>query len=406
MTLLTDATLADGSVADVSMGDGLINEVGPPGTIPVEASTYDLTGYLLLPGPADPHAHFDKAMSADQVQNPRGDLTGAIESWAAHYAHLSVADITERARRVALTSLSLGYAAVRTHVDVADGIGTKGVEALLAMRRDLGKLMDLQVCGLVSTPVTGSDGAGNRAALEGSLEMGIDLVGGAPYRDPDPVAAVEYLLGLAFDTGKPIDLHMDETLDRKSLVLRTYARLIRETGVPYGATAGHCVSLSMQPLRLQAAVAREVAASGISVVANPQTNLYLQARDRPVAPPRGLTAVSSLLAAGVNLAAGTDNIEDPFNVVGRPDPLEVAALMVMAGHLTPAAAYHTVSAASRKAMGLPVVDVAPGSPADLLAVRGSSLRGVIAAAGPGRLVFKSGRLVARTDASTWILSNL
>jgi len=125
-----------------------------------------------------------------------------------------------------------------------------------------------------------------------------------------------------------------------------------------------------------------------------------------VAPPRGLTAVSSLLEAGVNLAAGTDNIEDPFNVVGRPDPLEVAALMVMAGHLTPASAYHTVSAAARKAMGLPVVEVAPGSPADLLAIRGSSLRGVIAAAGPGRLVFKSGRLVARTDASTWIAPNL
>jgi cytosine deaminase len=199
---------------------------------------------------------------------------------------------------------------------------------------------------------------------------------------------------------------MDETLDRKSLVLRTYARLIRETGFSYGATAGHCVSLSMQPLRLQAVIARQVAAAGISVVANPQTNLYLQARDRPVAPPRGLTAVGALLDAGVNLAAGTDNIEDPFNVVGRPDPLEVAALMVMAGHLTPAAAYNTVSAASRKAMGLPVVELGLGSTADLLAVRGSSLRGVIAAAGPDRLVFKAGRLVARTDTVTVIAPNL
>jgi hypothetical protein len=57
-------------------------------------------------------------------------------------------------------------------------------------------------------------------------------------------------------------------------------------------------------------------------------------------------------------------------------------------------------------MGLPVVELGLGSTADLLAVRGSSLRGVIAAAGPDRLVFKTGRLVARTDTVTVIAPNL
>jgi cytosine deaminase len=291
-------------------------------------------------------------------------------------------------------------------VDVAEGIGTKGVEALAGARRGLGEVLELQICGLVATPVTGPEGRGNRAALERCLEAGLDLVGGAPYRDPDPVAAVEYLVDRAAKARLPIDLHMDETLDRNSLVLRSFARIIRETGFSLGATAGHCVSLSMQPVALQAEVAAEVATSGISVVVNPQTNLYLQARDHPVAPPRGLTAINALMAAGVNLAAGTDNIEDPFNVVGRPDPLEVSALMVMAGHLPPEAAYETVSTAARRAMGLAPVAISIGSPADLLAVRGTSLRGVIAAGDPARMVFKAGGLVARTDTSLWIASNL
>ena len=55
--------------------------------------------------------------------------------------------------------------------------------------------------------------------------------------------------------------------------------------------------------------------------------------------PAALTAVRALRGAGVNVAAGADNLQDPFNPVGRGDPLETAALMVMAGHLLPADAY-------------------------------------------------------------------
>ena len=52
--------------------------------------------------------------------------------------------------------------------------------------------------------------------------------------------------------------------------------------------------------------------------------------------PRGLTAVAALREAGVNVAAGADNLQDPFNPVGRACPFETAGLMIMAAHLTPA----------------------------------------------------------------------
>ena len=67
----------------------------------------------------------------------------------------------------------------------------------------------------------------------------------------------------------------------------------------------------------------------------PQTNLFLQGRDHPVAMPRGLTAIAALREAGALVAAGADNVQDPFNLVGRSDPLETAALLVMAGHELP-----------------------------------------------------------------------
>jgi cytosine deaminase len=408
MTLLRNATVVSGQQFDVAISSGVIiaiDQAGRGRPVPTEPS-YDLDGYLLLAAPADPHAHLDKAFSADQVANPAGDLSGAIEAWQRHYPNMSVEEIASRARRASLSGLVRGYTAMRSHVDVSEGVGLKAVEALLSVRAELAPMIDVQVCGLVATPTTGEAGASNRAVLREALEMGIDAVGGAPYRDPDPVGCLRFCLNEAAAFARPVDLHIDETLDRSVLVLRDYARIVRETGFSYGATAGHCVSLGMQEPDVQRDVAEEVAAAGISVIANPFTNLYLQARDRPVGAPRGLTALRPLLDAGVNLGAGTDNVEDPFNIMGRTDPLEVAALLVMAGHLSPDEAFWAVSGAARQSMGLPPNGVTVGSPADLLAVRAGSLREALAAASVDRLVFRKGELVARTEVSEWIHPSL
>jgi len=171
---------------------------------------------------------------------------------------------------------------------------------------------------------------------------------------------------------------------------------VAKTGFPQPVTASHCVSLGMQPHGVQQEVAMEVAAAGVGVVTLPQTNLYLQGRDVRMAQPRGLTAIRPLLEAGVTLAAGADNLQDPFNLVGRADPMETAALMVMAGHLLPAEAYHAVSASSRAVMGLPPVCIQPGAPAELLVIRADSLREAIAGAPHDRMVIHRGRIVSRT----------
>ena len=61
---------------------------------------------------------------------------------------------------------------------------------------------------------------------------------------------------------------------------------------------------------------------------------------------------AALRDAGVNVAAGADNLQDPFNPVGRGDPLETAGLMIMTTHVLPDDALHMVTGAARTAMGL------------------------------------------------------
>ena len=220
------------------------------------------------------------------------------------------------------------------------------------------------------------------------------IVGGCPHLDIDALEASDIALDMAMKYGRPLDLHTDETLDGSHLELRYLAERVSSTGFDLGAAASHCVSLGVQSLDVQKAVASEVAAAGVSVITLPQTNLFLQGRNHPVSTPRGLTALRPLLDAGVTLAAGADNVRDPFNSMGRSDPFETAALLVMAGHLLPHEAYAAVTDGARTALGIPLVTIAPGAPAELLAVPGDDLGFVMAKAETQRMVWHRGRLVA------------
>ncbi|MXW99745.1 MAG: amidohydrolase family protein [Acidimicrobiaceae bacterium] len=409
MRVLRNARLADGSDVDVFIdpAGGTISSVTDSGSAEIDdaAEIDDLRGWLLLPAMAEPHAHLDKALTADEVPNPKGDLMGAIEAWfqAAEDGRLSYGRTVERATQAFEMLLVHGVTAVRTHINVTADIGIASVLAVQEAARAMEGLIDFQMVALTGWPMTGPDSAANVRALEEAVEAGVDLVGGCPNLQDDPPAHIADVLALATSAGIDIDLHTDETLDASVLTLRELARQVGDKGFDGSVAASHCVSLGMQPPDVQEAVATEVAAAGISVITLPQTNLFLQGRDDPQATPRGLTAINALLDAGALVAAGADNVQDPFNLVGRSDPLETAALMVMAGHRLPADAYDMVTNTARRVMGLPPVNFEPGDPADLVAIDAASLRGAVADAPMSRRVYRRGRLVASADQQTQVL---
>jgi cytosine deaminase len=220
--------------------------------------------------------------------------------------------------------------------------------------------------------------------------MGINGIGGCPHLEPDPHAANEAFLAVAAEAGLPVDLHVDETLDPTQFALADLAERVIASRFPHRVTASHCVSLVMQSPRVQAAVSERIAEAGISVIALPSSNLFLQGRNHVVGTPRALTAIGPLRRAGVNVAAGADNLQDPFNPVGRGDCLETASLMVIAGHLAAADAYETVSNAVRTAMGAPRAGTGVGMTADLVLVPASTIREAIAFAPFARTVIRGG----------------
>jgi cytosine deaminase len=391
--LLRGATSDAGAAVDVRIRDGRVEEVARAGALADGGEeVLELEGHVLLPAPAEPHAHLDKALSVDAVGSPALDLPAAILAWHAYRATLPADEIVGRATEAARRLLAHGVTAVRTHVDVGPGIELRAAEALVGVRNALREVMDIQVVAL-SYPLTGEEGRQNVRRLREAVDVGVDLIGGAPHIDPDPRGHIAVCLAVAEEAGLPVDLHVDEHLG-SSVDLRELSLMARAFGHP--VTASHCVSLGVQPTEVQDEVAASAAAAGVSVVALPQTNLYLQGRDRPVATPRGVTAIAALRRAGATVAGGGDNMQDPFNPLGGGDPLQTAQLLVTAGHLGVSDAYHCVSGAARSVMGLEPVRLEPDAPADLMAVRASSLREAMATATEERIVIRAGRLVART----------
>ncbi len=412
MLTLRNATLHDGSTADVHIEGDRIVAVGAPvapetvapdaaatgGEITAERTEVDLTSYLLTSAFAEPHAHLDKALTADLVPNPAGDLIGAIEAWLDYRTTISKADFAARATAAAILGLANGCTAIRTHVDIGPDIGTTGVEALLEVKAALAPKLDLQLVGLIGG-LTGPGGADGRAVLADALAMGLDAVGGVPHREANPAESIELAFAAASDHDRPVDLHADETLDPTAHDLELMAERVIASGFEHGVTASHCVALGMKADEDQRRISERVAEAGIHVITLPQTNLYLQARDISVGAPRGLTALGPLDRAGVTVAAGGDNLQDPFCIVGSADPMETASLLVMAGHLSAKVAYRMVSDRARSAMGLEPVQIVPGGLAELVAIpdpsgdHAPSERQAIAVGPTGRVVIHRGAIV-------------
>ncbi|MFJ9685737.1 amidohydrolase family protein [Streptomyces bacillaris] len=368
--VLSGARLADGRAVDVRLGGSRIEAVGTAGSLTSRGPRIDLRGYLLLPAPAEPHAHGDTALTAD------ADGPGP----ASHRSE----DIQRRATEAALLQLGHGATALRAHVRIGDVQGLAALEAVLQARRALRGLADLTAVA-VPRLLTGVAGAEGLALLRDAVKMGAAVVGGCPDLDPDPTGYTAAVLEVAAEHGCPVDLHTDGDDPARLARLAAMAGGLRP-----GVALGPCAGLAHLPLETAGRAADQLAAAGITVVCLPQGGCTGSER-RTTAP------VRLLRSAGVRVAAGSGALRDTANPVGRGDPLEAAYLLASQHGLRADQAYAMVSATARAALGLPDVRVEAGFPAELLAVRGERLSAALSLA-YSRIVIHRGRVVARTSA--------
>ncbi|WP_051265596.1 amidohydrolase family protein [Nakamurella lactea] len=386
--VLRNARLLDGSRADVLITGGLVAAVGPGLAVAAATPCVDLSGDLLLGAFVEPHLHLDKVFTADRGWSD-GSLRGAMTSYQRLLA-APTPDVIGRARHGVAALVRNGVTTARVHIGCGRLAGTRFVEAIATVREQAAALIDLQIVAHLGGPAADQHWHSHTRLLRDALDAGADVVGGNPSLEAEPEAALDALLDVAVDRGVPIDLHLDETMDPSVFLLR---RLAEQAPDSIPVTASHCVSLGQHPGSVVDEVAELLARKSIRVVTLPATNLYLQ---RAGSRTGGLPPLDRLLAAGVEVAAGGDNVQDPFNPTGRLDPLDTAGLLTLAAGLDAAQAIRLVTDAGRRVMDRPSAGPVAGSVADLVALRTPEAGSPLAAAGAGRRVWRRGRLVAET----------
>jgi cytosine deaminase len=398
---IVDASLADRSRVDVVVEDGQIAAVAP-GAGRSADDKVDAAGGLLLPAYVDTHIHLDKVLIRDQLAEHDGTLRGAIDAIHAAKSAYTVDDVRRRANAVIEASVLTGTTRLRSHVDVDTVGGLVPLDGVLAAARDCADIAEVHVIAFPQEGLLRDPGAFDLMAE--AMKRGATVVGGMPHWEVTEDAQREHVrlcFELAARHDADVDMHVDETDDGS---VRTLAMVVAETerrGWQHRVTVGHVCALAAADHDYAERVIADCARLGITVVANPVTNLVIQGRGDRGLVRRGTTRVRELMAAGVPVAFGQDCVQDGFYPFGRGDLLEVALISAHAAHLSTTAELQQALAAvtSVPAAAWHLGDgygVAAGARADLQLYAATSWPEVLRLQDPPRQVWFRGRTVART----------
>jgi cytosine deaminase len=376
--------------------DGKIAAIGTALDCPANIRSAGLRNRLVIPGLIDIHQHLDKSRTRRMVENPAGTLEGALAGYAAFAGKVTRAGMIARAAKTLETCLAHGTVCVRSHTNIDPQSETRGVEAMIELREQYAGRVTVQVVAHVTSGATRMRDTA-KIWLEQAISMGADVIGGVPAISDDPIAFLDMVFALAERRSVPLDVHMDEHLDSNVLLFDPLIERTEALGLQGLVVASHASALSALSPVAAGRIVERLARSGIAVVTLPAANLFLQGRDKDRLAPRGLTRVAELVAAGVPVAAGSDNIQDPFVPTGSGDMLEIARWTLLAGHLglnDLSAVFDMVTATPARIMGLNDWGIRPGAKADLLITEAEDVEDLVASGALARTVLVGGRVMS------------
>src|SRR5215468_4853395 len=255
-------------VFSVTLRDGLVRTIRP-------AERASETRWLALPGFANLHAHADRAYTVQSFR-PRS-FADALAAAAAARATFTAADVEARATRLFERSLAHGVTRIRTHTDVDPIVELRSMEGILDAKQKMAGRLDVDIIAFATSK---NDLADARALerLQHAIAMGADLIGASLNASADPPCALAALLDLAEQTRLPIDLHLDEHLEPHQMLAGTVADAIIARGLQGRVTLSHLCVLATLNEKIAGELIKKLKRAEVTVVALPETNLFLQER--------------------------------------------------------------------------------------------------------------------------------
>jgi cytosine deaminase len=266
--------------------------------------------------------------------------------------------ITSNARRAVALAALYGNLHIRAFADVDRKARLEGVKALLAVREEFRGIVDLQVVAFAQDGIVREPGADR--LMQEAMELGADVVGGIPWIESGEAAAREHIrfcFDLAENFGKDVSMLLDDVGDPGMQTLEMMASEAIRRGWQGRALAHHCRAMALYSPTVFEPLVELLRRAQVSVVSDPHTG-PLHAR------------VKELLAAGINVCLGQDDISDAYYPFGRNNMLEVAFLAAHLLWMTARAEietlYDMVTLVSARAINIPNFGLVVGSPAHLV----------------------------------------
>lgn len=320
--------------------------------------------HIVLPRLTETHVHLDKCHTIERCADVGGDLTAAAAAQSKDRARWTRDDLETRMGRGLRELTHAGCGAIRTHIDwdASQDAAPLAWDVACALAAEAAA----QGVMLQAAALTGVDDMADAARAEPvARQVARDggVLGSFVLHHPHRRDGIRTLFALADRFGLALDFHVDEgldpALDGLDLIVET-AREMRHEGP---VLCGHACSLAARPDDDVSRLADGLVETGITVATLPTTNLYLQGRGAGTPAQRGLTRVHELIARGVDVVVGTDNVRDAFCPIGLHDPRHSLAVAVLAAHLDPPFADYLpmITTTAQRALGLPpvMVDTAP-----------------------------------------------
>jgi cytosine deaminase len=382
-----------GKHADVAIAAGRIAAIGEhlPGAA---AAEIDARGGLVTESFANPHLHLCKVWTAAMIDElamqayhggAMARAADAIALAARVKARYDESWIAPNARRAVALAALHGNLHIRALADVDTKARLEGVKALIRVRDEFKGIVELQVVAFAQDGIVCEPGAA--ALLREAMALGADVVGGIPWieaTDADRAAHVRTCFDLAQAFDKDVSMLLDDVGDARLRTLELMAREAIARRWEGRALAHHCRAMALYDEAYLRELLPLLRRARVPVVTDPHTG-PLHAR------------VRELLAAGVTVCLGQDDISDAYYPFGRNNLLEVAFLashlLWMTGRADIARLYDMITTDAARAMNLGEFGLAVGKPAHLVVLDAPDELDALRWHAPPAHVISHGRLI-------------
>lgn len=257
------------------------------------------------------HAHFDKAylISMENLKLSQVDMQKKWELYKYLKENYTHEDLLERIGRCVEKMKQQGVTHCRTHIDADSTVKLLPINAALEVRERYKNEITMEIA---VQPLQGVQDLESREYFIQACEKA-DLIGGLPSRDrPTPEKHLDFILGLARDLGKRVDVHIDQENNPDENETELLALKTIEHGLEGRVTGIHAISLASKTEREQERILKLLRDAGISIIICPSAAISMKQLAKAAPLHNSIAPLNKFLQYQIPVYLGVDNIHDLF----------------------------------------------------------------------------------------------